>query len=289
MTTLNFAYKFIAMMLMLAEANFFCAQTGLSPGRSFTEREIRPGGHVGPFNTNNFGGSIVTDQYFFGFGWGHLANFTKRGFMPRNSDQAIRERNLELSTFSSLIDTNGAYQLATNWLGATGVDVRALQAKYRLHFEQWRYYPEGVGGKTLMLPVYAVQWRGHILRSQPERESAVVSVIIFGATKELVGYHVLDDSLFLRPRIQVKEPEKLLAISDADFKSFSSAQRNDLIARFIGPAPAVPQSRGAETESSTPSALPKQSGPEAPFKKPKQIIERKTKVLPARPTSSETK
>ncbi len=226
------AYKFVAMMLMLQEASFFCRQTGLPPGREFTESDVRKGGHVGPYNPKDFGGSIVTDDYFFGFGWGHLANFRKRGFMPDGPDSAIRERNLELAKFASLIDTNGAYQVATNWLATLGVDVPALEGKYRLNFIQWRYYPKGKDGPVIMLPVYHVEWLGFILRTQPNRERAVVSVTIFGATKELVEYHVLDDSLFLRPRIQIKDAEKLLSISDEEFRRFDALQRSNLVVEF---------------------------------------------------------
>jgi hypothetical protein len=87
---------------------------------------------------------------------------------------------------------------------------------------------------VIVLPVYTVEWRGSILRSQPKRESAVVTVTIFGATKELVEYHVLDDSLFLRPRIEIKDPEELLAIPDDEFRAFDALQRSNLVVRFAG-------------------------------------------------------
>jgi hypothetical protein len=229
---LTLAYKFIATMLMVQEANFFCQQTGLPPGRPFAESDLRQGGHVGPYNPKDFIGSIVTDDYMFGFGWGHLAIFRKRGFMPDGPASAIRERNLELSTFSSLIDTNGAHQLATNWLTKLGVNVPALEGKYRLNFIQWRYYPQGKEGRVIMLPVYTVEWLGFILKTQPDRERAVVKTTVFGATKELVDLQVLDDSLFLRPPIAIPKAEKLLSMPDEDFREFDSLQRSNLAARF---------------------------------------------------------
>jgi len=234
------AYKYVAMMLMVSESNFFCANTGLPIERPFTEGDVRTGSHVGPFNPKDFSGSILTDQYFFGFGWGHLANFRKRGFMPQDSDQAIRQRNLELSEYSSLIDTNGALQLATNWLAALTIDVTALEAKYRRNVIQWRFYRAGKDGPVIMLPVYQVEWRGAILRSQPKRESAVVTVTVFGATKELVEYHVLDDSLFLRRRIAIPNAEKLLAIPDEEFRKFDALQRSNLFVRFTIPVDSKP-------------------------------------------------
>lgn len=247
MLRLTLAYKYVAMTLMLAEANFFCTTTGLHQDRPFIEQDLRNGGHVGPYNPRDFGGSLLTDKYLFGFGWGHLATFSKRGFKPLDSDKGVQARNLELAKFSSLIDTNAAHELATNWLTALGIDVPRLATKYRLVLTQWRYYPDGnTEGKAVILPVYDVEWRGHILRSQPGRETTVVRVTIFGATKELVNYLVLDDSLFLRPRIAIKDAEKLLAIPDDEFRRYDSNQRSNLIVQFG----ANPQSQNPPLPSS---------------------------------------
>jgi len=229
---LSLAYQFVAFALMVAEANFFCSRTGLPQSRRITESDVLEGSHVGPPRTNDFGGSVITDKYFFGFGWGHLANFRKIGFMPK-TESGIRERNLELSKAASQIDTNGAVQLATNWLAGIGVNVPALESKYRRNIIQWKYYPEGISGKVLMLPVYQVEWRGSILRTRPDRESAVVTVTISGITKELVDLSVLDDSLFTRPRMQIKGAERLLAISDEQFRMFSASERSNMVAKAV--------------------------------------------------------
>ena len=233
MIPLNLAYKYVAMLLMVAEVNFFCGQTGLKIERPYTEHDVQKGSHVGPYDPKDFGGSILTDQYLFGFGWGHLATFSKRGFMPANSSKGVHGRILELSQVSSLIDTNEAYRLATNWLTALGVDVKRMEGKYRRNIVQARNYPDGNREATpVLLPVYYVEWRGSILRSQPNQEIAVVRVVIFGATKELVDYLVLDDSLFLRPRILMKDAEKLLAIPDEEFRRYDPLQRSNLVAQF---------------------------------------------------------
>jgi len=56
---------------------------------------------------------------------------------------------------------------------------------------------------------------------------------ILGPTKELIEYHLLDDSLMLRPKLlDPKDVEKLLAITDEDFSRFSDAQRGNLAAQF---------------------------------------------------------
>src|SRR3954469_25650629 len=96
----NLAYRFVAMALMLAEANFFCDTAGLPRAKLLDESDVRSGSYVGPPNLKEFMGSIFTDQYFFGFGGGHLANFYERGFMPKSNDAAIRARNLEIAKLS---------------------------------------------------------------------------------------------------------------------------------------------------------------------------------------------
>lgn len=231
---LNLAYKYVAIALMLGEASFFTEKTEISQPLPITETDVKNGSHVGPPNPKDFGGSILTDKYFFGFGWGHLANFHKRGFMPTSATD-IRQRNIELSRQTSQIDPNGAIRLATNWLSNLGVNVPALESKYKRNVVQWRHHPDGENSPAKLLPVYQIEWRGKLLRSR-SYESAVVAVTILGTTKELVELRVLDDSLFVRPKLQIKESEKLLAITDDEFRTLSATQRSNLVVRFTGSA-----------------------------------------------------
>ena len=191
---LNLAYRFVAMAIMLAQINVFCGRLALPVDHPLVESDVRDGSHVGPPAPAGFSGSVLTDRYFFGFGRGHLANFYKRGFTP-SSDAEMKKRNLELAKQMSLIDTNGAYQLATNWLTQMCIDLSALESKYRLNITQWRYYSEvqtggqlrPVAREAVMLPVFQVEWRGALVignRKFPER--AIVSMTISGAAKEIL-------------------------------------------------------------------------------------------------------
>lgn len=221
-------------MLMVAEANFFCSQTGLCPGRMLSEMDICEGSSFLQINPNVSFGCIITDDYFFGFGWGHLVGYRKRGFMNYDSDDAIRQRNMELSKFTSLIDTNGAYQLATNWLAKLEIDVETLEEKYKLNVSQLRYYPDGVQGKIIYLPVFVIEWRGNVYPSRPNQESKAVSITIFGATKEIVEYHIIDPDniLIKRPKLKIKDVDKLLSIPDDEFMKYDVLQRSNLVYRF---------------------------------------------------------
>lgn len=55
---------------------------------------------------------------------------------------------------------------------------------------------------------------------------------IYGPTKELVEFHILDDSLFISPRITINDHDKLLSISDAEFQVLDALQRTNLVTRF---------------------------------------------------------
>jgi hypothetical protein len=85
-----------------------------------------------------------------------------------------------------------------------------------------------------MLPVYHLEWRGPSPYSRRRTADAVlVSMTILGTTKELVEFHVLDDSLFLRPRLQILTPERLLGIADTDFQRFNTLQKSNLVEGFV--------------------------------------------------------
>ena len=254
--TLNQAFRFVVIAMMLAQINQFCSKLGLNSGHEVTEADMREGGHVGLANSNSFTGSILTDKYFFGFWHGYLANFYERGFSSL-SDADVMKRNIELSKHSSLIDTNDAYQLATNWLAKSGVDVRGMETKYALNIIQWRYYPNGQLGpepkrKEIVLPVYQLEWKGSLSRGTRKLpDVTVVKVVVSGINKGMLEYHVYDDSLILTPKMQIVQCEKLLAIQDEELRGYDSLQRSNLVVRF-GLLGAPAQSSASESNSVLP-------------------------------------
>jgi hypothetical protein len=116
----------------------------------------------------------------------------------------------------SLIDTNGAYQLARQWLAAVDVDVAALEEKYKPSVEQRWYIRPGVGtGDTnivgvpvtapgqadyasiaekdkIFVPTFEVTWGGDAAR-----------VKVLGTRKELMELHLGDWSFSRRPQLVI--------------------------------------------------------------------------------------
>src|SRR5262249_9956185 len=132
----------------------------------------------------------------------------------------------------SLISTNDAYRLATNWLSRISVDVPALESKSRHSVEQTFFYPDATGlndppekrRRAVLLPFFHVIWGS---ASNP-----VVMVSIFGPTKELLSIHQEDDSFSRRPKDLLRDLDSLLSIPDSAFLRYSQEERNHLAARF---------------------------------------------------------
>lgn len=60
---------------------------------------------------------------------------------------------------------------------------------------------------------------------------------VFGPTKELIEYHLFDDALMLRPKLEIKDAEKLLTISNEVFYKFNEMQKSNFIEQFTPKSP----------------------------------------------------
>src|SRR5262249_43816055 len=131
-------------------------------------KTLYPGGAGGSIDISqkDFFSADPPTVYSFGFGIGTLldagdireagkmfgARFVTR-IHPFGVSH-VAEENEILSHGKSLVDTNGAYQLATNWLNAIQVDVLELEKTNRPAIQQrWFYGSNGV----IKLPVFYVK------------------------------------------------------------------------------------------------------------------------------------
>ena len=119
-----------------------------------------------------------------------------------------------------------------------GVDVQALEQKYPCKITQKFFYRNSSGqlhpldkSKTL-LPIFEISWGSIPLRGHLEYNLPAATMTIFAPTQEIIEYHLFDDSLLLLPKLEIKDFEKLLAISDKEFSRFNAMQRGDLITQF---------------------------------------------------------
>jgi len=98
-------------------------------------------------------GTLETTNFFFSFGEGKLL------MVERLSEHAVEYYAHDLNKLvgqPSLIDTNGAYQLATQWLAAVDVDMTALN-KLKWTVNQLHYKAHGTTN-YVTLPLYYVDF-----------------------------------------------------------------------------------------------------------------------------------
>lgn len=236
--TITAAYKFVALAVMLTNCNLFVQQTQLQLDQPLTFTNIMLSRcSVAPPRLLGFSGGVQTEKYFFGFGHDHLANFWQWEFRPQSN---IRQHQIEWSQMTSQVGTNEVHTLALSWLNNLGVDTQTMEQKYPCKITQRFYYKNSNGSLTpldkakVMLPIYVISWGSIPLKSRPEYSMPAVTMTIFGPTKELIEYHLLDDSLMLRPKLAVKDPDKLLSISNSVFYQFNDLQRSNLVEQFSG-------------------------------------------------------
>jgi hypothetical protein len=145
-------------------------------------------------------GTVNVGNYCFGLG-----NSRNRLHVQRvrfDQSETIVERFPQLAKSVSLIDTNGAYQLATQWLNSVKVDVSALENGHPLSMEQrWydgksqeypvngQFFPANSTNKT-MLPIYDVTWGSG---TKP-----AVKITVLGTTKELLEMQINEGSVLKR-------------------------------------------------------------------------------------------
>ncbi|MFN3407883.1 MAG: hypothetical protein ACK45B_02710 [Limisphaerales bacterium] len=156
-------------------------------------------------------GAIETSNFYFGYTKGRLWSVQR---LKLKDESSIVELFPELIKTPSVVDSNGAYQLATQWLASVSVDVAKMERKNKAAFHQWHFngkpddipksdlMPESAKStNTTMLPIFDIQWG--------EGEAFAAKVTVIGTTKELFRLEVRDETLSKRPLLAVPNAVEL--------------------------------------------------------------------------------
>lgn len=187
----SLAYKAAVIRLMLPEVSFVSEQLNLPTPHPIEMRDVQKT-VVGP-PMFGFVGAVQTTNYFFSF------SDDGKLYAIFNDIKPVGRFDLypEWAKTPSLVNSNGAYQLATQWLAAINVDVVTLEKKYNHQIEQSFFWnPPGSTNKT-MLPIYSVTWGTNYPKNYPAQ------VILLGTTKELMELRLSESSLSRRPALVV--------------------------------------------------------------------------------------
>jgi hypothetical protein len=236
----SIAYRAVAIQHMLDEVNYWSQQLQLPTAHPIQPAEIK-WSHVNPPRIG-FGGVITTTNFDFSFpnrGEGKLCYITR--LIIRDGHDVL-DLYPELARTSSLIDSNGAYQMATQWLTSVSVDVPALEQRYKSNVRQWFFWgkPENLprdqwsmpaitSTNKSMLPIFDVRWG--------DGETPPVKVIILGSTKELLQLRMEDSSFSRRPPLVITNALELDNIPDPQVKHLQQIQGSETSSSGTG-APA---------------------------------------------------
>ncbi|HEV2330542.1 MAG TPA: hypothetical protein VGY56_17310 [Verrucomicrobiae bacterium] len=193
------AYQKEALKLMIGEANRVAKELALPEKLPITESNLVEY-HVSPFGFSyayKMIGNVSTKDYNYGV----AASDKFNSCTIANYDQIC----LALQGQSTLpiedLNTNLAYQLATQWLEAVHVDVGRLnkdcKAKITLN-DFWNGLPKGDEfTKTNFVPIYDISWLSP--RNQREHFGDVAFVELYSPTKKLLQLSIADPTFILRP------------------------------------------------------------------------------------------
>jgi hypothetical protein len=234
MTTL--AFKFVAIAVMMAEANFYADKTQVKLDASIqsvnTTRQIATElGEIG------FAGRIDTREYSFGFAHGGKMRVVTKLEDNRWQFYGIYRGDIRMKDFlkklvqvKSTINTNDAYRLATNWLTGLGLDIDKLNNGEPLIVKQ--DFLMSNNGEKQPVPLFHVNSKNRGNDESGHPIGPVITMMISGINGELLSFHESDNPYSKRPMVLIKDMDKLLAISDEEFLKYSDIERSNLVVRF---------------------------------------------------------
>jgi hypothetical protein len=230
------AYKYVATAVMLMEINHCVSNLQLPVSLPLREQDIRASFIPRP-GLMGVGGRFDFENYSFSFATRPGAKETRLRYITnlRHPYHSMEGGSPQMNAYleglthtKSLIDTNGAYRMAANWLERLEVDVPRLNAERRLTITQMKWMNRS------LTPIFEVTWANHGERLSNGMIDPISGIIVMisGDTGELIHLRQEDLSFSKRPPVLIKDLDKLLAIPDSEFLHYSADQRSNLVGNF---------------------------------------------------------
>ncbi len=247
----SMVYRATIMQKMLKEANYFASRLNLPTTCPIRATDVKypfvaqpwfgvirdertvPNVIVSRFGTNIFNSNIPREQRLQALEIGTSGSIETTNFqfifyngrlreVMRLSEHEVEYCANDLGKLvgkPSLIDTNDAYQLATQWLAAVDVDMVALQ-KLKWTINQLHYRERGTTN-YVTLPLYYVDFGlKHYAATNNLKafDEPLVSVEILGTTKELQDLEISDLAFSQRPLLFITNVLELVQAADPKMK-----------------------------------------------------------------------
>lgn len=192
------AYQQEAFRLIIEEANKVAMELHLPETLPITKTNITRA-YIGPFGYNyqlKGLGSVDTLNYSYGVEKGYKFS----DLTITKIDDRCREYAVKYQWPLNRLDTNAAFQLATQWLAAAHMDVQGLNRGYDVRVAldgYWNNVKMGELPKRKFTPLYIISWL--VKGKPPYSAGGGASVELFLPTKTLLSLSVNDPKYILRP------------------------------------------------------------------------------------------
>ena len=194
------AYRKEALRLVIEEANQVAQELNLPEQLPITKTNLIEA-HIAPPRMAKIGiGNITTSNYVYYISVGDKFSFLVRTHLEAEYSQLQKQYLWPMSR----MDTNAAYQLATQFLAAVSMDVKALNRDCDLTIRA--FTPEGKNGSHFV-PVYWVSWG--------KDGKPIASVELFEPTKTIRQMHVNKSEYILRKPLEITNLDYLLSQTNA--------------------------------------------------------------------------
>jgi len=250
------AYKYVVTTLIVGFINYYAPRIGLPISSPLSaDQQVENVGVEQPECDQimtRYGGGYREKNYGFGFNFGcctnpyapfipyvsmtkleddGMASFGIPLLYPHEPSRSLMERASSMDY--KISSTNELYRIATNYLSALEIDVKALEKTCPLTLDA---YPEFHSARGIVPnPIMIIIWGRPYLRDPGSNGISMKFSAVSGELLELnAGIYTCKGFPL------IKNLDKLVAIPDADFLKYSAMQRSNLLARFAVNWPLTP-------------------------------------------------
>lgn len=202
------AYEKEALRLVLREANQIAQDLHLPERLPITEADLTHRFVLG-YGMSQMKPKGIGNVHTLDYGYYVSVNHKMSYVESAHYDQDCLKLMEQFSWPRERIDTNGAYQLATQWLMAASMDVNALNRECQVRVEPEPYWNARLSDRSKFLPVYLVSWslRGNAV----EGHGDAALVAVFTPTKKLMSLRVEESRYILREPLSFTNLDVLLS------------------------------------------------------------------------------
>lgn len=166
------AYKAAALEVLLKEANWACRQLNLPESVPFRAPDLTKLTIATPFVAEHLGhfGTIRTKNYVYSGTFSNKLSWIQKNLPLFDERTYLAAVKAKYTMPKSHLNTNAAYVLATQFLAAVSVDVKAMESEFRPVVRPW-----DLGNQ--FVPLYEVSWE-KTEESEQVGAAAVVELLL---------------------------------------------------------------------------------------------------------------